>query len=372
VNKITVVSCDKIKSGYKITLENSPLYPDGKGGQLGDRGTISDKNILSVEKDYVIMEDEVLPGEHDIFIDEKRRNDIAVQHTAQHLFSAVAYNDYSLNTVGFRMSDEYSTVDLDSKDITEETIKNIERKVNSLIKISIPVETSIFTKEEIDSMGDMRKAVSDKVKGDVRIVKIGDTDTNACGGFHVENTLEIQLFKIISWEKVKGNYTRFFYISGDRALEDYYQKNSLVNKLCQNLSCKDNEIISMLDKVMTDRKNSESELKVITQKYAELFSKELMETPEIFSGKKIIFYNGDNSIGNLLPKFVDISEYILIFGDSEQLSLTSKLINCKEFFNFFKTKIELRGGGSDTRVSFKGKVSKDLIFQYLEEYLCKL
>lgn len=372
MKKITVTSCEKIKNGYKITLEDSPLYPDGKGGQLGDRGTVSEINILGVEKDHVILEDEILPGEYDLFIDEKRRGDIAIQHTAQHLFSAVAYNDYSLNTVGFRMSEEYSTVDLDSKNITEDTIKEIEKKVNAFIKSNLNVKTSVLTREEVDSLEKLRKPVSQKVKGNVRIVKIGGEDVSACGGFHVENTLEMQLFKILSWEKIKGNYTRFFYISGDRALEDYYSKNSMVNQLCQKLSCKNNEIIQMTDKIMSDKKNTESELRLLMLKYAELFSKELMETPEILADKKIIFYAEDNSIGNLFPRFIDLSEYLLIFGSSDQFSLTSQVINCKEFLNFFKTKVEIKGGGNDTRVNFRGDLSKELIFQYLEEYLSKL
>ncbi len=372
MDKITVVSCEKVRSVYKVIIEDSPLYPDGKGGQLGDRGKISDNNIISVEKDYVMMDGEVPIGENNLSIDHNRRKDIAVQHTAQHLFSAVAYNNYSLNTVGFRMSEEYSTVDLDSKEITEETVKKLEKAVNDAIRNSLPVEISTFTKEEVSSMERMRKAVSEKVEGDVRIVKIGDLDINACGGFHVENTGEMQLFKILSREKVKGNYTRFFYISGDRALEDYYKKNNLINKLCQNLSCKNDEILFMLEKISSDKKDTESELRSMSQKYAELLSKELMNSAEVLRGKKIIFYSENNPIANFLPRFTDLTQHILIYGDSGQFAVTSETINCQDFLNFFRTKVDVKGGGNEARVNLKGDVSKEVIFQYLEEYLSKL
>ena len=105
---------------------NSPFYTDGKGGQLGDRGTISNANIIEVKENLVILDKDLKDGEYTYFIDEKRREDIRQQHTAQHIFSAEAYNNFGLNTVGFRMAEEYTTVDLDQKDISKEVIDKLE------------------------------------------------------------------------------------------------------------------------------------------------------------------------------------------------------------------------------------------------------
>ena len=49
---------------------NSPFYIDGKGGQLGDRGTISDANIIEVKENLVILNKNLEDGEHAYFIDE--------------------------------------------------------------------------------------------------------------------------------------------------------------------------------------------------------------------------------------------------------------------------------------------------------------
>ena len=76
---------------------NSPFYVDGKGGQLGDRGTISDANIIEVKENLVILDKDLEDGEYTYFIDEKRREDISQQHTAQHIFSAEAYNNFFHN-----------------------------------------------------------------------------------------------------------------------------------------------------------------------------------------------------------------------------------------------------------------------------------
>ena len=83
---------------------------------------ISDANIIEVKENLVILDKDLEDGEYSYFINEKRREDIRQQHTAQHIFSAEAYNNFGLNTVGFRMAEEYTTVDLDQKDISKEDI----------------------------------------------------------------------------------------------------------------------------------------------------------------------------------------------------------------------------------------------------------
>ena len=68
------------------------------------------------------------------------------------------------------------------------------------------------------------------VIGDVRVVEVEGFDWSACGGTHVNRTGEVGLIKIIKWEK-RGAETRVEFRCGQRALNDYRQKNSMVNRL---------------------------------------------------------------------------------------------------------------------------------------------
>ena len=190
--KAEVLNCEKIKEGYIIKLSdgNGSFYIDGKGGQLGDRGTIGESIVLEVRDGSIVIDRELTLGEYEYTIDAERRKDIACQHTAQHLFSALAYNDYQLNTVGFRMAEEYTSVDLDSNTISEETIKELENKANEVIRKAIELKIYTLNHEEALKIEGLRKAIKDKVTGDVRFVEIPDIDLGACAGFHVENTKE--------------------------------------------------------------------------------------------------------------------------------------------------------------------------------------
>ncbi|WP_443864158.1 alanyl-tRNA editing protein [Fusobacterium ulcerans] len=373
--KVEVLSCEKIKEGYIVKLKdgNEPFYIDGKGGQLGDRGTIGESIVLEVKDGSILVDKEVALGEQECSINMERRKDIASQHTAQHLFSALAYNDYQLNTMGFRMAEEYTTVDLDSNTITEETIKELENKANEVIRRAIELKIYTLNHEEAMKIEGLRKAIKDKVTGDVRFVEIPDTDLGACAGFHVENTKDIKLFKILSHEKIKGNYTRFFFIAGDRALKDYAFKHELSKELCHIFSCKDHEILTMLNKSLDEKKKIETEMKMIASEFSELLGEKLMKEAEEINGYKFIIYVGDKTTVQYLPRHINPEEYLLITGSENNYSIISNKINCKDFLKeLTSANNNIKGGGNQIKGNFKGKISKEELKKQLETFLNKL
>lgn len=373
--KVEVLSCEKIKEGYIVKLKdgNEPFYIDGKGGQLGDRGTIGESIVLEVKDGSILVDKEVALGEQECSINMERRKDIASQHTAQHLFSALAYNDYQLNTMGFRMAEEYTTVDLDSNTITEETIKELENKANEVIRRAIELKIYTLNHEEAMKIEGLRKAIKDKVTGDVRFVEIPDTDLGACAGFHVENTKDIKLFKILSHEKIKGNYTRFFFIAGDRALKDYAFKHELSKELCHIFSCKDHEILTMLNKSLEEKKKIETEMKMIASEFSELLGEKLMKEAEEINGYKFIIYVGDKTTVQYLPRHINPEEYLLITGSEDNYSIISNKINCKDFLKeLTSASNNIKGGGNQIKGNFKGKISKEELKKQLETFLNKL
>lgn len=373
--KAEVLNCEKIKEGYIIKLSdgNGSFYIDGKGGQLGDRGTIGESIVLEVRDGSIVIDREITLGEHEYTINAERRKDIACQHTAQHLFSALAYNDYQLNTVGFRMAEEYTSVDLDSNTISEETIKELENKANEVIKKAIELKIYTLNHEEALKIEGLRKAIKDKVTGDVRFVEIPDIDLGACAGFHVENTKDIKLFKILSNEKIKGNYTRFFFIAGDRAIKDYTFKHELSKELCHIFSCKDYEILTMLNKSLEEKKKNETEMKMIASEFAELLGEKLMREAEEINGYKFIIYTGDKVTVQYLPRHITPEDYILISGSEDSYSIISNRINCKEFLKeLTSSNADIKGGGNQIKGNFKGKISKEELKKQLETFLNKL
>jgi len=341
----TKVNIKKI-SDRTYEILNSPFYTDGKGGQLGDRGTISDANIIEVKENLVILDKDLEDGEYTYFIDEKRREDIRQQHTAQHIFSAEAYNNFGLNTVGFRMAEEYTTVDLDQKDISKEIIEKLEELVNNDIETDIVVEEEIYTNEEAHKID------------------------CACAGFHVSRTSQIEIFKIINYENIKGNYTRFYFLAGERAKADYNKKHDIIKKLTNIFSCKDDEILEMLDKSLTEKAKITTELKSLSIKYAELMVKDFENTFIEYKGHKILVYNEDKNLANILARFVNLDKFLLLSGYDKNYALNSNIYDCKAIIlNITKSFPTIKGGGGKNKGNIKldREYSRDELIELIKK-----
>jgi len=87
---------------------------------------------------------------------------------------------------------------------TAEQIQAVEDKVNEIIAQHLPVTIDFMPCEEAATIVDLSKLPED-ASHTLRIIKIGNYDTCACIGTHVENTSEIGKFKIISTDYAEGN-----------------------------------------------------------------------------------------------------------------------------------------------------------------------
>ena len=80
---------------------------------------------------------------------------------------------------------------------TEEQIAAIETQVNSIIAQELPITIEFVSRDNVPDGVDLGKLPADASET-LRIVRVGDYDTCACIGAHVENTSEIGTFRLIS------------------------------------------------------------------------------------------------------------------------------------------------------------------------------
>lgn len=95
-----------------------------------------------------------------------------------------------------------------------------------------------------------------------------------------------------------------------------------------------------------------------------------MREAEIIGDNKAVIYLGDKVVGQFLGRYVDLDTYLLITGNDENYSLMSNKVNCKEFIkHLITTQGGIKGGGSETKGNFKGKISKDELLTNLKTFL---
>ena len=91
-----------------------------------------------------------------------------------------------------------------------------------------------------DELEDIPYRSKSGIEGEIRLVKIEDTDICACCAPHVKRTGEIGMIKLLGTEKQHGG-TRVFMKSGRYALGDYQKKNADIREICELLSAKTDE-----------------------------------------------------------------------------------------------------------------------------------
>jgi alanyl-tRNA synthetase len=245
-----------------VVLDRTAFYPAG-GGQPHDLGSLSRVGVIDVierEEDGAVvhvlagpLQPESVEGQ----IDWGRRQDLMQQHTGQHLLSAAFVNRLDANTVGFHLSEDYATIDLDLAPLSDEVLADIERSVNSIVFEDRPVVARFVSDEEVPALP-LRKPVAHK--GPVRIVEVPEFDCSACGGTHVRATGEVGLIKIVRSER-RGTETRIEFLCGSRALADYQAKNALVMGLAQDYTVGHWEVADMVRRLDDELKLTRRELR---------------------------------------------------------------------------------------------------------------
>lgn len=86
-----------------------------------------------------------------------------------------------------------------------EEVAEIEHRVNQIIAQNLPVSIEISSLEEAAKVADLSK-LPENAPSTVRLVRVGDYDTCACIGDHVDNTSEIGQFKILSHDYADGRW----------------------------------------------------------------------------------------------------------------------------------------------------------------------
>ncbi|AEH25245.1 alanyl-tRNA editing protein [Pyrococcus yayanosii] len=222
-----------------VRLDKTIFYPEG-GGQPGDRGIIEGDGFrLTVEN--TIEEGEDIwhvgrlegrkPKEGDIVrmrLDWEWRYENMRQHTGQHILSAVLKKLYDLDTTGFQIFESHNKIEVNGP-LNWEMIEKAELEASRLIIKDIPVTIEEYKYLPDDIVAILRKHVT-KVKGKIRIVRIGDVDVTPCGGTHVRSTREVGLIKVLRFYKKGKNLWRIEFVCGGRAirklnelLRDYWE-----------------------------------------------------------------------------------------------------------------------------------------------------
>lgn len=350
----TVLKCG---DGYEVILKSSAFYPES-GGQPYDLGTLDNHKVIGVFakndsqvvhklKSWTVPEGSTVKG----VIDKKRRLDNMRKHSGQHILSQSFVSIAEMATVSAHLSENESTIELAIEAIDDETLWKTERLANEIIRANLPVNTAFYSREELKNLP-VRKIPDGKDK--YRIVKIGDFECTACAGTHVRNTGEIGLVKIIGYEKIR-NHVRILFLSGQGAIEDYYQKNKVIDSLSLKLTCHFLDFNDVVEKLQKYNASLKKEISTLNRRLLPYEMENLQEKAENIGGVGLvteIFTNKDSKeIIELGNKLSELSDLVALLAAKDRIFIfVSKnvKIDASGLAKLFMEKFEGRGGGGAT------------------------
>ena len=213
-----VVSAD----GPKLVLDQTAFNPRG-GGLVSDLGTIDNTALAEVLKDgeeiiHLLAAPAPLGAGDAVHgvLDWGRRSRVMRMHTAAHILSAIVNKETGALITGNQIAPAESRVDLSLDQFDREKLTDYIKEVNDVVDRAVEVKTFFMKREEVlATPGMVKLANAMPPTGEVlRIVQIGDVDTQADGGVHVRNTKEIGRVLGLKTEN-KGKNNRRLYFTVD-------------------------------------------------------------------------------------------------------------------------------------------------------------
>lgn len=243
-------SAEPSDQNIEVIFDKTPFYAE-MGGQVADTGDIIDnygkkvgrvvdvqhapnqQNLHRVELTSPIKKG----ARYKLVVDRAWHLKIEKNHTATHLLDQALRNVLGGHTqqAGSLVEAHYLRFDFNHfGQVTAKDLAAVEAMVNEQIFKEIPVTT---VETDIDSAKEMGAIAlfSDKYGDKVRVVKIGDYNTEFCGGDHVKNTNELGLFKIVSEGGVGAGVRRIEAVTSSDAYDFLQKRNAMLEEVAGDL-----------------------------------------------------------------------------------------------------------------------------------------
>ncbi|MEM2576402.1 MAG: alanine--tRNA ligase [Candidatus Bathyarchaeia archaeon] len=355
-----------------IVLDQTCFYPEG-GGQPGDTGFLlyngNKINIVNVIKagnvivhiaeNAFLKPGVIVKGE----IDWERRKSLMRHHTGTHILLGAARKVLGMHVwqAGAQKGVENSRLDISHhKKITEEEIFEIEKVASKIIIENIPVEIEWLPRNKAEKTYGFRLYQGGAVPGkEIRVVKIGDFDVEACGGTHCKRTGEVGLLKILRVDRLQDGVERIIFATGPQALKYIQERETKLSKIAKILDSSLENIDVAVESLTKKFEETRKTLEKLIEETAKVEAKNLLNKAFEIQGVKVIILKKTledenqilaliNEISKIEPNSVSIvvliKEFVKIFVSIGKKAL-NKGLNAAELASNLAKIVGGGGGG---------------------------
>ncbi|MEE9434183.1 MAG: alanine--tRNA ligase [Sphingorhabdus sp.] len=263
-----------------VITNQTPFYGES-GGQMGDTGSISSPEGLTIEisdtakplgrlhahigkvtAGKVEVEDTV-----HLAIDAARRDGVRANHSATHLVHAALRGHLGEHVTqkGSLVAPERLRFDFaHPKAVSPEEIAAVEAEVNAQIRGNQEVTTRLMTPDDAIEAGALA-LFGEKYGDEVRVLSMGDVNAKhysveLCGGTHVNALGDIQLFTVISEGAIASGVRRIEALTGEAARRHLAGREAQLKDVAALLKTAPDEVAGRVETLLAERRVMEKQL----------------------------------------------------------------------------------------------------------------
>ena len=262
---------------HYVVLDRTLFYPEG-GGQLGDQGTLGKAKVLDTRIEngviYHLTNCSVEEGGISGQIDWERRRQLMDHHTAVHIVggSARAILGPHIWQAGSNKGGRYARIDLTHYSrLSRDDLDKIEDHANDIIAKNPVVEKLVLDRAEADLQFGFELYQGGPPKhSQIRIIKIGEHDVQACGGTHHDNTGEVTELRIIRSSQVQDGVERLQIVAGETAREHARIQERLLNESSEVLGVSPEDLPSAVSRFFDEWKSQQKKIESLESEIVRL------------------------------------------------------------------------------------------------------
>ncbi len=317
--------------GDLVVLDKTYFYAES-GGQESDSGTMKDMKVVRADKlgNIVVhkVEGEMQAKQGKLItctMDEDRRRRLQRHHTATHIINGAArkvLGNHIWQTGAHKAADVARLDITHYADLTPEETDRIERLANETALKGIKVQGTFMERNVAEKRYGFRLYQGGAVPGkDIRIVRIGDFDVEACGGIHCKSTLEVGAIKLLGSKRIQDGVVRLEFAAGMAAVEKMMAMSKAAGTASSMLMTTPEEIVSAVGKVLADNREMRRELDTVKKGMVGDTVEELGKKAATVDGVRVIRHLQSDDMKhlvNLAKELIAHPKTVVALGSDQQ------------------------------------------------------
>ncbi len=285
----------------KVVLDRTAFYPGG-GGQECDAGVISfdgrEVEVVEVNKAgnivlHLVKGAPPRQGQEVVGkVDWGRRVNLMRHHTSTHLMLGAIRRVLGQHAWQAGAEKEPTRTRLDVSHwerLRPEQLAKIELLANERVMDNLPVDVLWLPREEAEKRYGFRLYQGGVVPGrQIRVVKVGEWDVEACGGTHLRTTGEVGLIKILHTERIQDGVERIIFCSGVPAIEYVQSLDEQTKVASEVLSVPREQVGRCVSELVEKTRLLEKELNQVRERMVRYDLMEMLRKAEVVGGVRLI------------------------------------------------------------------------------------